>query len=71
MRDGLKQFHQLCKAIVGHTALFAKVMVIGRDELVEWHTTLLAVTQQVNDLQRKLFGALHLVGCLVCRRTEG
>lgn len=68
MRYGLEQFQKFGKAEVGHATLFAEVVMVGRDELAERHVTLRAVLQQVNDLQGKLLGSLHLVSCLVfCR----
>ncbi len=40
MWDSLKQLNQFGEAIVRYPALFAKVVMVGRNELVEGHTTL-------------------------------
>ena len=54
MWNGLEQLHQFGKAIVGHTALPAKVVMVGWYVLAKGYTGLRAVSQQVNDLTTKL-----------------
>lgn len=48
MRYGFKQIQKFTESIVRHPALPPKVMVVGRNELVERHPTLWVVLQQVH-----------------------
>ena len=54
MRQGVKELHKPGLAIVGHTALLAKVMVVGWDELWEGHAALGRVLEQVHQLPTEL-----------------
>lgn len=57
----LQQLHQLGVAVVGDTALFGKVMVVGGDELVNGQDTGRPALQQVDDLPAELdeLGVTH------------
>lgn len=54
MRDGFKQVLQSVVAVVGHPTLSAKEVVIGGDELAEWHATLGRLLQKVNHFSADL-----------------
>lgn len=61
-----KEIRQLLEAIVSHTTLPAKVVVVCWNELVERHTALWVVLQEVHNFQGKLLGLLNLFWCLIC-----
>ena len=65
MWNCFKQFDQLCKAVIGDSTLFAEVMMVGRNELVETHTVLRTVSEQISHLHRKLGSSLHLISRLI------
>ena len=50
----LKQFNQLGEAVVSHSTLLPEVVMVGGYELIEGHSALRRVTQQVNHLDGKL-----------------
>ena len=54
VRQGIKELHEACVAIVSHPALLAKVMVVGGDELREGHAALRRVLEQVYQLPAEL-----------------
>lgn len=65
MWNSLKQFNEFGKAIVRDATLAPKVMMVGRNELIEWHTALWVMLEKIHNLQGELFGTLHFLRCLI------
>lgn len=59
--DCLKQLHQLGEAIVAELALVAEVVMVGRNELAERHSTVRLMAEEVHYLLGKLLGSLHFL----------
>lgn len=70
LRNAFKKVSEFSKPIISHTTLMPKVVMIRWNKFVECHTTLRVMLQQIDNLQRKLFGPLHLFLCLVCKRVK-
>ena len=65
MRYSFEQIQKLAKSIIRHSTLSPEVVVISWDELVEWHSTLGVVFQEVHHFQGKLLCSLYLLWALI------
>lgn len=70
VRDCFEEIHEFGEAVVAELALTTEVMVVGRDELTEWHSAVRLVTEKIDHLLSKLLGALHLLHCTLCRKIK-
>lgn len=66
VRDGFEKLHELGEAVVAQLALAAEVMMVGGDELVEGHSAVRLVAEEIHHLLPKLLGALDFLRCAVC-----